>query len=61
MHSKGLTNTGSLLKDLFFLRNYKLKQRFQYFLGVNKDPYDNYNYLADFKQNNLKAVFFFTR
>lgn len=59
--NKGLIrNSGSLLKDLFFLRNYKLKQRFQYLLGVNKDPYDNYNYLADFlKKNNLKAVFFF--
>ena len=36
--NKGLIrNTGSFIKDLFFLRSYKLKQRFQYLFGVAKD------------------------
>ena len=59
--NKGLIrNTGSFIKDLFFLRSYKLKQRFQYLFGVAKDPYDNYYYISEFlKKNNLKSVFFF--
>ena len=59
-HKSNKRYIGSFLKDLFFLRTYKLKQRFKLIIGSDKDPYDNYDYIQSFcEMNNLKSIFFF--
>ena len=53
-HKSNKRYIGSFLKDLFFLRTYKLKQRFKLIIGSDKDPYDNYDYIQSFcEMNNL--------
>ena len=47
--NKGILRyTGSFLKDLFLLRGFKLRQRFNVFFRIKNDPYDNYHYLNQF-------------
>ena len=59
--NKGILRyTGSFLKDLFLLRGFKLRQRFNVFFRIKNDPYDNYHYLNQFlNTHKLKAIFFF--
>lgn len=59
-HKSNKRYIGSFLKDLFFLRIYKLKQRVKLIIGSKKDPYDNYDYIQSFcEMYNLKSIFFF--
>jgi hypothetical protein len=56
----GLRYIGGFLKDLYYLRTFKISQRFNVLFGFKSDPYDNYTYMNQFlKIHKLKAIFFF--
>lgn len=56
----GLRTVGALLRSLFLLNFPEFVERFKVIIGLEKDPYDTYDFMLELhKKYNLETIYFF--